>query len=71
MITVPSTTLNDINNNIFVGGTATYIHTNGTTCDDNNAATTGETWLNDVCQGGTAPALSCEAGLIEENGVCS
>lgn len=50
---------------------------NGTSCDDNNATTTGETWLDNVCQGGTiVNGTSCDdnnnltVGETYLNGIC-
>ena len=46
-----------------IGGALTI---NGTSCNDNNAVTTGETWLNGVCQGGTMLTLA-PSGLYYDN----
>jgi hypothetical protein len=50
---------------------------NGATCNDGNAATTGETWLNSVCQGGiNIDGTSCNDGISSTyadkymNGIC-
>jgi len=40
-----------LNNTPFHSITTTHI--NGTACDDQNPLTSGETWLNDICQGGS------------------
>jgi hypothetical protein len=47
---------------------------NGTSCNDGNAGTTGETWFNGVCQGGVSTIMSsCKdilnAGLSTGNGI--
>ncbi len=50
-------------------------HENGSSCDDGNACSTGETWLNDECQGGVAVQCTdgnpCTTDGCNENTGCT
>jgi hypothetical protein len=49
-----------------IASSLTSVNIDGTSCSDGNAATVGETWLNNVCQGGVVGTIASN-GLIYDN----